>query len=385
MFKWLRNTATIPAKELAIPEKNDWKGLFQYLENEITLPLNAKHLMQVSKLVDNKSIKELFHAYLSFEDYLVDHDSAKKYNRETLRVVVAQEFPFIKDEQVFKILFLNDEEAKIYLMKYFVEFCLNHTSATFARSLEEEFIEQHFIILNALDMQRSEQELVYSFSEICSELFDHVTHHFGIGLAASIFHHSYDMCAALYKDHTAFPYIITILPKLAITEQQLKTLTQNQIESLFLEKLETTERLNTVLLQEINEKIEAQNKLKAQEIMLRSIISSALDGILTINDQGKLIAWNPSAENIFGYTAEEVYGKELGELIIPHDLREHHNRGFARFLATKESNVVNKGRLELPAITKDGKNIKVELTITSVIIDGNYFFNGFVRDITNRA
>jgi len=115
--------------------------------------------------------------------------------------------------------------------------------------------------------------------------------------------------------------------------------------------------------------------------MLRNIISSSLDAIVTIDENGKLIAWNPSAETIFGYTAEEAYGKQLTDLIIPPSLRDAHKKGFARFMSTKEAIIVNKGRLELPAIKKDGTEILVELTITSVIIEGKYFFNGFLRKL----
>jgi PAS domain S-box-containing protein len=380
MFKWFRKSA-ISKQENPYADEGDWDGLFKFLVNHVSDPFNAKELVQVGKQGSRKTKQERFQTYLLFERYLINLNQ-KKYTKKELRGKLLKDFSFLQEDPVFRILFLPDAEARAMVVSCFLEFCLNYTNETFGKSLQYNFIEEQLTELISIDCSNAETEVFADFSEICNELFDHVTSQYGIGLAASIFHHSYEMCAATYKEHEAFPSIITILPKPIITEQQLNLLTQNQVESLFLEKLELTKKLNEALEQEIKEKSDAQNKLKGQELMLRSLISSALDAIITINDQGKLIAWNPSAETIFGYKAEEVYGKQLADLIIPPALREMHHKGFARFMATKESTVVNKGRLELPAITKDGKDIKVELTITSVVIDGSYYFNGFLRDIT---
>lgn len=380
--RFILRPSTVTKTETIFTTEPDWNGVFQFLMNEVSDPANAPELMAVGKQSMQRSKNDRFHTYFLFERYLTNLDQ-RKYSRHELRTILLKKFPFLQDDPVFFILFIPYIDAKLYIAKTFLEFCLNHTSETFNKSLDKNFIPKRLVQLASMDPTKSEAELFEEFAEISHELFDQVTHTYGIGLAASIFHHSYEMCGCLYKEHEAFSSIIMILPKAIITKEQLHLLTQNQVEALYLEKLEATERLNEALQQEIKERSAAQKKIKEQEILLRSVITSSLDAIVSMNDEGKVVGWNPSAEQIFGFTAEEVYGKELSDLIIPEKFREAHRKGFARFLATKETNVINKGRLELPAIRKDGTEIKVELTITSVLVSGKYMFNGFLRELKN--
>lgn len=368
-------------KEIIVAENGDWNEVFQFLIGQVSQPANAPELMAVGKQAIHRSKQERFHTYFLFERYLTNLDPKKKYTKQKLRDALLFKFSFLKNDPVFFILFIDDTAARLHIAKSFLDFCLNHTGETFGKSLKNDFIPQRLGQLASLDHTNNEEEVFEQLAEISHELFDQLTHRYGIGVAASIFHHSYEMCGFLYKEHEAFSSIITILPKPIITQEQLHLLTQNQVETLFLERLEVTERLNEALQQEIKERSEAQKKLREQELLLRSVITSSLDAIVSLTDEGKVIGWNPSAEQIFGFAPEEVYGKELSDLIIPEQYREAHRKGFARFLATKETKVINSGRFELPAIRKDGKQIKVELTITSVIVDGKYMFNGFLREL----
>jgi PAS domain S-box-containing protein len=120
------------------------------------------------------------------------------------------------------------------------------------------------------------------------------------------------------------------------------------------------------------------------EIRKSAIFESALDCIITIDDQGKIIEFNPAAERTFGYRREDVLGVELAEAIIPPSLREAHRRGLAHYLATGEGPVFGQ-RLELTGLRADGSEFPVELTVTHVDLPGKPVFTGFVRDITERA
>lgn len=123
--------------------------------------------------------------------------------------------------------------------------------------------------------------------------------------------------------------------------------------------------------------------LRKSELRLRGILESALDCVITMDHEGKVIDWNPAAEKIFGYSIEEAAGKEMAELIIPPTLRERHRQGLKRYLATGQGPALGK-RLELSAMRADGTEVPVELAISHIDLQGTPMFTGYLRDITER-
>ncbi len=75
-------------------------------------------------------------------------------------------------------------------------------------------------------------------------------------------------------------------------------------------------------------------ELRASEARAHSIIDTSLDAVLLMDTHGRIFAWNPAAERIFGWTRQEVLGRELADHIIPPRLRERHRAGLAAFLET---------------------------------------------------
>ena len=119
------------------------------------------------------------------------------------------------------------------------------------------------------------------------------------------------------------------------------------------------------------------------ELLYRGILDNALDGIITMGADGRILEFNPAAERTFGFTRQEAIGKELAELIIPARMCEQHRRGLAHFLKTGEGPVIGK-RIEIAGLRKDGSEILVELAITALKIDGSPVFMAYLRDITER-
>ncbi len=115
----------------------------------------------------------------------------------------------------------------------------------------------------------------------------------------------------------------------------------------------------------------------------RAIVSSALDGIISMNHEGRFVEFNPAAERIFGHRSSDVIGRALAEVIIPPALRDAHRRGLAHYLATGVGPVLGK-RLELTGLRADGSTIPVELSITRMPGAGPPMFTAFLRDITER-
>ena len=127
----------------------------------------------------------------------------------------------------------------------------------------------------------------------------------------------------------------------------------------------------------------AEKALTESEARKAAILESALDCIVTIDTDGKVIEINPAAESTFGYTRDEAVGKSMSELIIPPHFRRRHEQGLARYLATGRSTIMGK-RVEVSAMRSDGSEIPVELTITAIGQLPRPIFTAFIRDLTER-
>ena len=131
------------------------------------------------------------------------------------------------------------------------------------------------------------------------------------------------------------------------------------------------------------ERSQSDAALKQSEARKTAILNSALDCIITIDHEGFITEFNPAAERIFGYQRNAVVGKQLAEIIVPPSMREKHQLGLARHLATGESRLIGK-RLETIAVRADGSEFPVELTISRIPLDGPPSFTGYLRDIMER-
>jgi diguanylate cyclase (GGDEF)-like protein/PAS domain S-box-containing protein len=115
-----------------------------------------------------------------------------------------------------------------------------------------------------------------------------------------------------------------------------------------------------------------------------AMLDSALDAIITIDASGRILEFNAAAEQVFGHARADVEGRLLSDVIIPPHLREAHERGFARHLATGEARTLGR-RMALAAVRSDGTEFPVELTITRAEVDGEVLFTGYLRDLTEMS
>lgn len=128
---------------------------------------------------------------------------------------------------------------------------------------------------------------------------------------------------------------------------------------------------------------QAQEALLESEQLAHGIVDTALDAFIQMDEAGTITDWNGQAERIFGWPRQEVLGKALGDLIVPQAHRAGHQRGLARFLATGKGQILGR-RLQLDAVGRDGKEIKVELSVTALKRRHGFVFNGFIRDVTDQ-
>lgn len=139
----------------------------------------------------------------------------------------------------------------------------------------------------------------------------------------------------------------------------------------------------TAFIRDITHRKHAEEALRRSETRKAAVLETALDAIISIDQSGKIIEWNPAAERIFGYSRELVLGRDLTELIVPKSNEELHRRGLARFLQTGRGRMLGH-RTEVMALRANGAEFPVELTITKIPGDGPLVFTSFMRDITER-
>jgi PAS domain S-box-containing protein len=122
---------------------------------------------------------------------------------------------------------------------------------------------------------------------------------------------------------------------------------------------------------------------RGHDAITGAILNSALDAVITMDERGRIVDFNPAAERIFGYSKDEAVGEDMADLLMPHSLRDRHRRGLTRYLETGRS-VYLDSRVELTALLSDGSELPVEVTITRIDLPGPAMFTGFVRDMTDR-
>ncbi len=146
-------------------------------------------------------------------------------------------------------------------------------------------------------------------------------------------------------------------------------------------------RLSRHIMRQLESSIDHTKLIQSSEALRESyerteqIIDSALDAVVTMDLDGLIISWNPQAEVIFGWSASEVIGKKMSQVIIPPSYREAHERGHRHLIKTGQATVLNR-RIELSALRQDGTEFPVELTIAKVMVGGTPQFSAFIRDLS---
>jgi two-component system sensor kinase FixL len=141
-------------------------------------------------------------------------------------------------------------------------------------------------------------------------------------------------------------------------------------------------QVNAELTQEIASRRQLEDKLRQNEARLQAILDTAVEGILTIDAHGLVEMCNPAAARMFGYTPEEVLGRNVSQLMpAPH--RDEHDAYVARYRSTGEARAIGFGR-ELAGLRKDGSTFPLEVALGEFESGGGHHFTGILRDLTER-
>ncbi len=121
---------------------------------------------------------------------------------------------------------------------------------------------------------------------------------------------------------------------------------------------------------------------RERDALLRAIVETSPDGLITIDQKGIIQSFNPAAQKMFGYRADQVIGRNVS-CLMPSPDRERHDGYLARYLRTGEKRIIGIGR-EVRAQRSDGTAFPVELAVGEVVADGHRLFAGFLRDVSAR-
>lgn len=127
----------------------------------------------------------------------------------------------------------------------------------------------------------------------------------------------------------------------------------------------------------------SQEALTVSESRTRAIIETSLDCIMTVDDRGQVVDFNPAAEKTFGYTREEVEGREFASLVMTPETRDRQQRNIRAYLDDGFGSMLG-NRIETKAFRKDGQPFIAELAMTPCESADETLFTIFVRDITER-
>lgn len=114
-----------------------------------------------------------------------------------------------------------------------------------------------------------------------------------------------------------------------------------------------------------------------------AIFKYAVDGAILIDESSLIKSFSPAAERLFGYTENEIIGKNIS-MLMPQPFQEEHDGYVKRYLDTGRGRIIGVGPREVSALNKDGSVIPIDLAISEAIVGTERLFLGIVRDISER-
>ena len=125
-----------------------------------------------------------------------------------------------------------------------------------------------------------------------------------------------------------------------------------------------------------------QKALELESVKSHKILEMAAEGIVSIDTEGKLLSFNLAAQKIFGYSEEEVIGKNVS-LLMPPPHRDNHDEYISRYLQTGQAHAIGT-TMELQGRRKDGMPFPMELSLTEIELGDAHFFTAVLRDVSEQ-
>jgi two-component system sensor kinase FixL len=123
--------------------------------------------------------------------------------------------------------------------------------------------------------------------------------------------------------------------------------------------------------------------LRLSDARWRTIVNSAVDGIIVIDSRGRIEVFNDAAERMFGYQESEVVGRNVN-VLMPEPDRSRHDGYLAHHLTTGERRIIGIGR-SVTAMRRDGTHFPVHLSVGEMDVDGEKHFTGIIHDLSRQS
>jgi PAS domain S-box-containing protein len=127
----------------------------------------------------------------------------------------------------------------------------------------------------------------------------------------------------------------------------------------------------------------ANVQLAHQQHRFNEILQHSHDAFVALDPAGVITDWNKSAERMFGWTSEQACGRLLSDLIIPKEMRERHDAGFARYVKTGQGTLIN-NVVEVNALHRSGRLLPAELAVAGFPEGESFAVSAFIRDVSER-
>ena len=134
---------------------------------------------------------------------------------------------------------------------------------------------------------------------------------------------------------------------------------------------------------DVSDRKRAEEALRLSEERQRSIFEAALDCIITIDADGKIVEFNRAAERTFGYKSEEIIGQEMAEVLEPPVERERQRDNLSRYKNSGEGSIIGR-RMDRLLVKKNGETFMAEVAMQPLSYGDTLHFTMFLRDITDR-
>jgi PAS domain S-box-containing protein len=141
-------------------------------------------------------------------------------------------------------------------------------------------------------------------------------------------------------------------------------------------------RLILATIYDLRPRLRAEQALRDSEERMRAVFETAVDGIVTIDEAGRIERLNRAAERIFGYAEEELIDRDIA-ILMPMPDREHHGEYLRHYVNGGGRRIIGRGR-EVLGLRRDGSTFPMELAVAEMRIGARRMFTGQVRDISAR-
>ncbi|RMF59478.1 MAG: PAS domain S-box protein [Calditrichaeota bacterium] len=406
MFQWFKKQV---AEENVQHQDGDLhvamaRKLIQFLEGQVSNPKRATTIMSAiaryKELPATYQLKELPGIYLKIEDYLVEKDGLQKYTRTQLRKTVKYRYEPLMDLNNFRLIFEIQDKQEFLLCHLFLKFLLmkvvhhlQDTENTFLNELGEWIYRVPDVQGKPIpfklrqNLPESPSEWVSLLQKLSLRFYAYLESLVGQSQARNFYNDAYLEIGETYRLLSTFAVVIYMLPDHLLDQSKISLLNSEQLRSIFLAKLNHFQTLYSQIseknqhLEEMKEELQVAQDTAIESIKLfHAVLDTVAEGIITIDDKGKIILVNQHILDLFKYKEEELIGKNVQELMPP-KYREQHQKGMERYIRTGKSRALGQ-RLNLEGLKKDGTIFPLEMSITECKVATQTFFTAAMRDIS---